>query len=382
LALPEARKAERELLAAQSIQSLLVVPLVGPDRLRGFLGFDSVRHKREWSKEARLLLRAVADIFVGAMARQHSLEMLLAKERQFKALVQHSTDVLMVLDRRRCFSYLSPRAARLLGLSEQAGLGQSLLDFCHPSDRSAVGEALAASRNTDVEALPDFRLKTGHGGWTWLMGTARDLSEDPAVDGIVVNAQQINERKAAEHTLQVQATHDALTGLPNRSLLGELLDHAIGRCRRNGDAIGVLFIDLDHFKLINDRMGHRVGDELLIEVGRRLAGKQRQEDTIARFGGDEFVAILNAPGEQQSSLTRAAERLLGVFDEPFRIAGTEREITASAGLAISRGEHSAEEIIGSADAAMYMAKSSGRACLRLFDEAVRDQLSDRIEPRD
>lgn len=370
LALPEDRKAERDLLADQSIQSLLVVPLMGPDRLRGFLGFDSVRQRREWSEEARLLLRAVADIFVGTIARQNTLDMLLAKERQFRALVQHSTDVLMVLDRQGCFSYLSPTAARLLGLSEQADLGRPLLDYCHPSDRNALSDALATTRNRAIEVLPDFRLKLGSGGWTWLMGTARDLSEDPAVGGVVVNAQEINERKEAEHTLQVQATHDALTGLPNRSLLGELLDHAIGRCGRHGGCLGVLFIDLDHFKPINDQWGHHAGDKLLFDVARRLNDQLRQEDTIARFGGDEFVAILNAPDGQQESLTNAARRLLSVFDKPFTVGGVERAITASAGLAIGNGKESVEKLIGNADAAMYLAKDSGRDCLRHFDKSL------------
>ena len=378
-ALPDARRAERELLAEQSIQSLLVVPLMGADRLRGFLGFDSVRRQREWSPEAQLLLRAVADILVGAMARQDMLATLLEKERRFAALVQHSTDVLLVLDDSWHFSYLSPTASRLLGLPGEAGVGRPLLACCHPSDRRAVSEALVAAGTAAVGTVPDFRLAQADGGWTWLMGTARDLSDDPAVGGIVLNAQEINERKEAERSLQLQATHDALTDLPNRLLLGELLDHAIGRSRRSGDCLGVLFIDLDHFKVINDSQGHRVGDELLVDVTRRLLGELRREDTIARFGGDEFVAVLNAPPGQDAALATAAERLLRVFDEPFAVAGASRVITASAGLAVSGGTDTVEGLLGNADAAMYLAKESGRACLRLFDEALRDQLLDRIE---
>jgi len=377
--LPDDRKSERELLASQSIQSLLVVPLIGSGRLRGFLGFDSVKHSREWSPEARLLLRAVADIFVGAMARQDVLARLLAKERHFSALVQNSPDVLMVLDRQSRLVYLSPKAARLLGLSEENGLGCSLLDCCHPSDRSVIGSALAATGSGDAEILPDFRLRAAAGNWTWLMGTARDLSDDPAVGGIVLNAKEINDRKKAEQALQLQATHDALTGLPNRSLLEELLNQALGRCRRSGDLIGILFIDLDHFKLVNDGQGHRVGDELLIDVARRLLRELREGDAIARFGGDEFVAILNASQGEEKALAQGAERLLRVFNPPFTIAGVDRVITASAGLAISSGTASAEEAIGNADAAMYLAKERGRACLQFFDQSLRDGLVARIE---
>ena len=377
--LPDNRQAERELLDAQAIQSLLVVPLMGPDQLRGFLGFDSVRHQRDWSTEARILLRAVADIFVGAMARRDALTRLLERDRQFSALIQHSSDVLMVLDHRNCFTYLSPTASRLMGLTDASAIDHSLLDYVHPSDRTSVSSALSTTHHGDIEALPDFRLKRHSGSWTWLMGKARDLSDDPAVGGIVLNAQDINDRKEAEHSLQRQATHDALTGLPNRSLLGELLNHEIGRCQRNGDLIGVMFIDLDHFKLINDGQGHRVGDELLISVAERLLGELRQADTIARFGGDEFVAILNAPPGEEKALADAAERLLSVFDQPFEIAGVSRVVTASAGLAINAGDVTAEKVIGNADAAMYLAKERGRSRLQYFDETLRDELLERTE---
>ena len=309
LELPDTRRAERDLLAAQSIQSLLVVPLMDADRLRGFLGFDSVRQQREWSEEAQLLLRAVADILVGAIGRRDMLSLLRAKERHFTALVEYSTDVLMVLNRRNCFSYLTPTAVRLLGLSEDSEGERSFLDYCHPSDRNALRAALAATQSGSIECLPDFRLKSASGGWSWLMGTARDLSDDPAVNGIVVNAKDINDRKEAEESLQVQAIYDSLTGLPNRSFFSELLFNAIGRCQRSGERLGILFIDLDHFKLINDGEGHRVGDELLVDVAQRMRRYLRQEDTIARFGGDEFVAMLDAPRDCDTDLAYAAERI-------------------------------------------------------------------------
>ena len=377
--LPDTREAERELLAAQNIQSLLVVPLVDSDRLRGFLGFDSVRQQREWSQEAQLLLRAVADILIGAIVRQDILSMLRAKEKHFTALVEHSSDVLMVLDHQSCFTYLSPTAARLIGLPEDTGVGRLLLDYCHPFDRYALNGALKATQNGSIEALPDFRLQCASGNWAWLMGTVKNLNDDPVVKGIVVNAKEINDRKEAEQSLQTQATRDSLTNLPNRSFFNEFLHHAIGRCRRSGARLGLLFIDIDQFKLINDTQGHRVGDELLVDVGQRLRRVLRKEDLIARFGGDEFVAILTAPRDRDIELAYAAERILSVFDQLFDIDGVSRSITASAGLAITDGSTSADEIVANADAAMYLAKESGRACLRHFDETLRDKLMERVK---
>lgn len=183
---------------------------------------------------------------------------------------------------------------------------------------------------------------------------------------------QIDERVRAEQRLTHQARHDALTGLPNRPHLLERLDSAIGRAReRDGASFAVLFLDLDRFKLINDSIGHAAGDEMLVEVGRRIADALGELGVVARFGGDEF-AILVEPIEQALESEALATRILEALGKPLRLGGRELFPSASIGIALWQPRYRlGEELLRDADAAMYRAKAQGRDRSALFDEAMR-----------
>jgi len=185
---------------------------------------------------------------------------------------------------------------------------------------------------------------------------------------------QIGERLRAEQKLTHQARHDALTGLPNRTLLLERLDAAIDRAR-HGDGVpfAVLFLDLDRFKLVNDSIGHAAGDQLLIEVARRIVPSMRGEDLVARLGGDEFAILLTCP-DGPSGVREVAQRMLGVLGQPMWVAGRELFPSASMGIAFWHPRYrSGEELLRDADAAMYRAKASGRDRHAVFDEAMREE---------
>ncbi|WPL17871.1 Bacteriophytochrome cph2 [Thiorhodovibrio winogradskyi] len=379
--LPDTRRFERDILRQQDVQSVLVVPLVGPDRLRGFIGFDAVRQAHAWSHAATLLLRAVADVFVGAIMRREAYLALIASERRYRALVRHSTDAVLILDTDFRLSYLSPSIERILGWRPDAWLGRRFFAACHPGDVDQIAAAFSAASATPGmgSAVPDHRLLHARNDWVWFLGTATDLRADPAIGGIVINAHDITQRKAAELALQHQALHDPLTGLPNRALLKDRLAQSIGHARRTGHLLAVVFIDLDHFKLINDAMGHQAGDRLLIDAAQRLLEILRAGDTVARFGGDEFVMVLEGNSDQPESLVSAAERILAAFERPFLTKVVEQVVTASAGLVIADGNADPDELLRDADAAMYLAKERGRACLQRFDAPMRDHLLDRLE---
>jgi diguanylate cyclase (GGDEF)-like protein/PAS domain S-box-containing protein len=185
------------------------------------------------------------------------------------------------------------------------------------------------------------------------------------------------ERQATEDRMRHRALHDALTGLPNRVLFLDRLDQALTRLRRSKSAAAILFLDLDHFKLVNDSLGHQVGDELLAAVAPRLKQAVRMSDTVARFGGDEFGILLeDVSGEREAVDT--AQRIASVFTRPFVLAGREHFVTTSIGIAIARGGELAEELIRDADAAMYRAKEHGRARYELFDEVMRGRAIARL----
>jgi len=196
---------------------------------------------------------------------------------------------------------------------------------------------------------------------------------------------EVAERRAAEEELAHHALHDALTGLPNRTLLLDRLDQALIRASEQGTIVGVLFVDLDNFKLINDTLGHHVGDDLLRLVSARLHESLRMTvdgarvgtDTVARFGGDEFVLLAEGLGSPAEA-TAIAERIASRFSEPFRVDGDQLFVTASSGVAVGNPGARADALIRDADAAMYHAKQRGRARFELFDDRMRERLMRRL----
>lgn len=188
----------------------------------------------------------------------------------------------------------------------------------------------------------------------------------------------ITERKALEDQLAYQAFHDALTGLPNRALLTDRLEHALARAERSESSVAVLFLDLDRFKIVNDSLGHEVGDELLKAVGRRLQRCLRPEDTAARIGGNEFVVLLEDIASA-SYAVRVAERIIAALRTPFDVAGHEMVVTTSIGIALSSHGHGASDLLRDADVAMYRAKDKGKARYQVFDPSMNALAMRRLE---
>lgn len=379
-ALPKQRAAERELLRAQGVQSLIVVPLMGSERVQGFIGFDSVREPRAWSQQAILLLRAVADVIIGGLLRRDALQALRQSERRFSTLVRRASDVVMIVDQETTLRYLGPSACPILGWDEQPLPQTRYLDAVHPEDRELVRIALkrAAALPGEHVEIADHRLRGGDNSYIWCQATATDLGADPAIGGTVINAHDISRRKEAEQTLRHRAMHDALTALPNRALLTDRLGQLLLQAQRFGHQVGVVFIDLDRFKLINDSIGHHAGDQLLIDAAKRLLDHLTLGDTIARFGGDEFVVLLQGEERSREAMIAEAERLLTLLTRPFMVGGREYLMTASAGIVISNGFDTARDLLRDADAAMYKAKEQGGARVQRFDAALRSRLLERV----
>lgn len=198
--LPETRIAERELLGSQGIRSLIVVPLMGPDQIKGFIGFDSVREHRTWSEQAILLLRAIADVIIGSLLRRDALKALHQSEQRFSTLVRRASDVVMILGDDSCLRYLGPSACQILGWDEQLAPATRYLDAVHPDERERVHDALKRAvvlpgEHVDID---DHRLRCGDENYIWCQATATDLSADPNIRGIVINAHDISIMNDAE----------------------------------------------------------------------------------------------------------------------------------------------------------------------------------------
>jgi diguanylate cyclase (GGDEF)-like protein/PAS domain S-box-containing protein len=207
----------------------------------------------------------------------------------------------------------------------------------------------------------------------------RDLSGDDiaflqAIGDVLAG---LHDRRANEGRIRHQALHDPLTGLPNRALLLDRAEHALARAGRSGGTVGAVFLDLDTFKVVNDSLGHDVGDALLRLVAPRLGSVLRDADTLARMGGDEFVVLCDDV-EDPSGPLRLAQRLIAVFEEPFEIEGDELFVSASAGVALAGDRADARSLLRDADAAMYQAKAHGRSRCELFDDDLRQRVVGRL----
>jgi diguanylate cyclase (GGDEF)-like protein/PAS domain S-box-containing protein len=302
----------------------------------------------------------------------------------FLALNQRSSDAAMVTDAEGQVTYASAATKRLFGY-ESTGRDAPVdwEPFVHPDDVPALRRTFAGVLRTGGSATALIRVRTGAAGeWRWVEDTLTNLLHT-SLAGVVCNLTDVTERVEAEQALRDAALHDALTGLPNRTLLADRLEHAVQRQRANanarlGDGAGataVLFIDLDHFKLVNDSRGHHVGDAVIVAVADRLRAAVPASDTVARFGGDEFVVLVEDIDE--TAACALAAELLRALTVPVDVGGEQLHVNASIGIVLSPPVE-ADDLLRYADAAMYEAKSAGRGRCMVFDRALADRADQRF----
>jgi diguanylate cyclase (GGDEF)-like protein len=288
----------------------------------------------------------------------------LQSEARYRALIDRSADLVAVLDREGRASLVSPSVERLLAPLERvsptaaaARAGGAPFDFISVVDPADRERFLAALQTAAPGALPagEFRLN-GRAGTGIFEVLVQDLMADPLVRGLVLTAHEITDRLALQQEMEHRAMHDTLTGLPNRALLADRFEQALRAADRSGASVGLLLLDLDRFKEVNDTFGHHYGDELLGQIGPRLSAVLRSVDTIARLGGDEFAVLLpDVRGVECASDVAAA--LLDALSAPFHVEGIDLDVDASIGVVIS-GEHGQDPgtLMQHADIAMYIAK--------------------------
>jgi diguanylate cyclase (GGDEF)-like protein/PAS domain S-box-containing protein len=322
------------------------------------------------------LVGTLEDVTVEVTARMA----LAAREAEYRMLAEHSTDFLSrhMLD--GTFLYASPVSRSLLGWEPEAMLGHKprFLGMDHPDDLEIVERTWVQALRGEGSRTASYRARRRDGSIVWLETTFRvyrDAEGEP--QEMVCVSRDISERKSAELELAHRALHDGLTGLPNRTLFLDRLGQALRHSRRRERGLAVLFLDLDRFKVVNDSLGHKAGDRLLVDVAMRLSSALRPSDTLARFGGDELTLLCEDIGDETDARA-IAERLLATFAEPFAVEDGEAFLQASIGIALSRdGFETPEDLIRDADAAMYRAKDGGSG-VELFDEAMRQDVRDRL----
>jgi diguanylate cyclase (GGDEF)-like protein/PAS domain S-box-containing protein len=303
-----------------------------------------------------------------------------ASEQRFKALVQHSSDVVTVVNTDAVVIYQSESVNRIFGHDAEAMVGRPLTELLDARAAGQLHEALLSVTSKPYGTLTlELPIRRADERVCQAEITITNLLEDSSVGAFVLNTRDITEQKALENQLVHEAFHDALTNLANRALFKDRADQAIRRRDSSSSEVAVLFLDLDGFKEVNDSRGHAAGDDLLVKVADRLRDSVRTGDTVARFGGDEFAILVDSVEPDGEKAEAVATRLLAEINRPFVVENEELHVRASIGIAFAGVDaDDADQLMRNADLAMYRAKAGGEGGYVTYDPGMHTALVDRL----
>ena len=306
-------------------------------------------------------------------ARTVELERGLAERQKLTAerdrFFEVSQTLHVVLDSHGSIRWVSPASRRILGRAPEEFVGTKVWEHLNLGEEDAHRQVLPLLKSgaTDIE----LKLKHRDGSPRWTLWNA---APDPLGELVFAAGLDISERRKAEHQIEHLAYHDALTGLPNRHLFVDRLDNALTRAQRTEETLAVLFVDIDHFKSINDSLGHTAGDALLRTLALRLRSALRTEDTVARLGGDEFTVLVSGI-KDPNDLLRLAQKIHSTIKVPVDVASRELTVSASIGVGLfPQDGETAEQLLRNADLAMYRAKELGRDRTQFYTAAMSARL--------
>jgi diguanylate cyclase (GGDEF)-like protein/PAS domain S-box-containing protein len=379
------------------VHSLLHVPIFSKGVTIGVLSVDNHSARQSFKEIDEALLTSLADYAAVAIenaslyqqAQQEIVERarieqaLRESEERYALAVRGAYDGIWDWDLKKNSVYYSPRWIAMLGYEEKAigNTPDEWFNRIHPEDLERTKlDIFHHYRGATNHFENEHRMLHNDGSYHWMQSRGIAVwDSDGTPCRMVGSLTDISDRKFAEQKLSHDAFHDTLTDLPNRTLFMDRLKLAVERAKRREDFLfAVLFLDLDRFKDINDTLGHMTGDQLLIAIGKMLGEDLRATDTVARFGGDEFVILLeDITGINDA--TQVANRIQEKLTRSFKLIDREVFVTTSIGIVLSMtGYQRAEDVLRDADIAMYRAKAQGRARYEIFDAAMRDRIIDRM----
>ncbi|MEA2577741.1 MAG: hypothetical protein QOD78_1329 [Chloroflexota bacterium] len=302
-------------------------------------------------------------------------------EARYRTVVEGVREVIFRLDAEGRWALLNHAWEEITGHSVADSVGRPVLDFVNAEDlelHSMLAQPVV--RGEVDEYRHEVRLVGTDGNDIWVEAHARPIHDAAGqYAGMSGTLTDITVRRELEERLVMQAFHDDLTGLANRALFKDRMEHALSRRSTDRRLVGLLFLDLDRFKTVNDSLGHQVGDGLLVAIAERLHAVLRPADTIARLGGDEFAILVEDVSVPQDILA-LADRISAAFDAPFPLDGREITIRTSIGVVLASGtDRTADDLLRDADVAMYRAKASGRGSYALFEPSMQAEVAARVE---
>jgi diguanylate cyclase (GGDEF)-like protein/PAS domain S-box-containing protein len=347
---------------------ILLCPIMLEDRpsgdpLIGVLAvFGEQRALADLSATLEILAQQAALAVERVMLSQEVIRR--GSEAYFRTLVQDTSDAILIIDDDGMVRYATPSAASIFG--DIRIEGAYLTDLVSSGERDDVARALTRMREYEGPTYyQDMRITRRDDVVVQVQVRCSDLRGDSTVGGLVLTLRDVTAQRQLEAELKHRAFHDALTGLPNRLLFQDRAAGALARTQRDETTAGVLFVDLDDFKVVNDTMGHSVGDELLVAAGLRLIAVVRDCDLVARLGGDEFALLIDDVADC-AAVDAFAERIVRAFGEPFALADGSVVSTATVGVATTQDSADADELLRHADLALYAAKAAGKRQWRRY----------------
>lgn len=377
--LQTASGALKTMLEHIGVKTLLIVPIMIDGKPWGQIGFDSCKAERSWADFEIEILHTLAELIGNAIRRERYVSEIANANR----IVQNTPTILYRMRGEPSLPmiYISQNI-KLFGHEPAALIASPHLyqSLVHPDDISRLRSSMARVLEKDGQrGVIEFRFLTSHGDYRWVENRYTPIRDSAGrlaeIEGLLID---ITERKAAEDKIAQLARTDSLTGLANRSTFIERLQQAFAGARRGSPAFAVFYLDLDHFKDINDTLGHPIGDRVLTMVGERLKASVRETDLVARFGGDEF-AVLQADLGDTSDAGSLALKIGAALAVPIQLGGSLLRMTASIGISTYVPDIAKpEDMLAQADVALYRAKEEGRDQYRFHSEALDIQVRERV----
>ncbi len=351
-----------------------------PDKKQAELYARRLAREVSAREQAETLLEQKSlELFNQALQRERAAIALRESEERYRLIVELSPDAILIeIDEKIVFTN---HAARLLFCEAEGDClsGKGLLSLADSTCHQKVADELQRLRNGHHQCSESEELAVRLNGSTFEVAVQRVTLTYNGKNAVQMIARDISSRKQLEHQLAYQATHDPLTGIPNRKRLLEILSEALNYADRYQFPVWVAFLDLDRFKFINDHYGHRVGDKLLINLTRRLQAVMRKTDTVGRYGGDEFILMLRG-GPEDNMNAVMVERIMASVNEPMEIDGHHLQLSCSLGLAMYPDNGTTpDSLIDNADIAMYRAKESGRNRYQFYTQEMNQQHQERSQ---